>query len=96
LKAKLQDLNIPILKIHNLAALLDKITVHEPLWVYLRPALNKLTLNAVEARYPGHRRTKEQARWALDICLEVRRLVRESFGLRDAKKPKRKAKKAHP
>jgi len=56
LKAILQEQNIPFGKTHNLTTLLDLITPNEPAWELMRPNLERLSVFAVQVRYPGRDR----------------------------------------
>jgi hypothetical protein len=54
----------------------------EPLWGVLRAPAKMLTQYAVKARYPGSWATRTQARSCIMHCKMIRRLVRQSLGLR--------------
>ncbi|MGC1378455.1 MAG: HEPN domain-containing protein [Anaerolineales bacterium] len=81
MKARLVEAGIHFPKTHDLGHLLDLLNPVEPFWEPFRPNLNKVTYYAVEFRYPGEKADKEEARDALKICREFRRLARQSLGL---------------
>jgi len=90
LKARLQEAGEPIPKIHDLSTLLDLVMHLEPLWEPFRTDLEKVSSYAVVFRYPGESADKEDARAALRKCRAIRRMIRESFGLKDPPKPRKK------
>jgi hypothetical protein len=53
----------------------------EPTWTILQPHLNAVNVYAVAYRYPGNSASKADANDALKACREVRRQVRQAFGL---------------
>lgn len=63
-------------KTHDFAALLTLLSVVEPTWEPLRGDLDALTDRAVEVRYPGYSADADDAREAVRIAAEVRRLAR--------------------
>ena len=81
LKAKLVEAGLAFGKTHNLIALLSLILPIEPTWRSLQPALNALNVYAVDYRYPGYSATKAEAQSALKNCRDVRRVIRQAFGL---------------
>ena len=81
LKAKLQEANIFFGKTHDLTALLDLILPIEAAWGNLRPNLQTLNAFAVSYRYPGDFADEAEAREAMEKCRDVRRIIRQSFGL---------------
>lgn len=81
LKAKLQESNIFFGKTHDLTALLDLILPVEATWGNLRPDLQTLNAFAVSYRYPGDFADVVEAGEAMDKCRNVRRVIRQSFGL---------------
>jgi hypothetical protein len=53
----------------------------EPRWIVLQPHLTALNIYAVAFRYPGSSATRSNAANTLKDCREVRRIMRQSFGL---------------
>jgi hypothetical protein len=53
----------------------------EPTWTVLQPRLTALNIYTVAFRYPGSSATKSNAANALKASREVRRIMRQSFGL---------------
>jgi len=80
-KAILQERNLPFGKTHNLTALLDLLLPYEPSWELMRPNLQRLTVFAVQVRYPGESADKNIGREALDLCRAIRSRARFSLGL---------------
>lgn len=81
LKAKLQEANIFFGKTHDLTSLLDLILPIEATWEHLRSNLQTLNAFAVSYRYPGDFADEAEAREAMEKCRDVRRIIRQSFGL---------------
>lgn len=81
LKARLDEAGIAFSKTHNLISLLTLVLAVEPLWTILQPHLNALNVYAVVYRYPGSSASKAEAKDAIKNCREVRRHVRQVFGL---------------
>ena len=81
LKAKLVEENIAFSKVHDLVYLLNLLLPIEPGWASLKPHLTPLNTYAVLYRYPGNTADKTEAKDAIKNCREVRRVVRQSFGL---------------
>ncbi len=81
IKARLQEANISFPKTHDLAELLNLAITVEPLWEALRPGATLLSRLAVEVRYPGRSVGKPEAKEAIAICRELRRIIRGSLGL---------------
>ena len=81
LKARLEELGLPVPKTHNLAALTALLQSHHPLWAAFQPALLLLNNYAVKFRYPGHQATRADARAALQACRSLRAEVRLGLGL---------------
>jgi HEPN domain-containing protein len=82
LKARLQESNISFPLTHDLVALLNLTLAVEPLWNGLAPSAKVLSQHAVKTRYPGSKVTRVQARDVVSRCGEIRKLVRQSLGLR--------------
>jgi HEPN domain-containing protein len=81
-KARLQESGIVFPFTHDLGELLVLILAVEPLWMGLSTSAKTLSRHAVKSRYPGAWVTREQAKDAVARCREIRRLVRQSLGLR--------------
>jgi HEPN domain-containing protein len=81
LKARLEEAGSTIPKTHNLYALLTLVLPLEPGRCALATDLNILSVFAVAYRYPGISAAKADARDALKRCRNVRRVVRQAFGL---------------
>jgi HEPN domain-containing protein len=81
LKARLNEAGIVPQKTHNLSDLLDDVLPAEPNWSPLRLLLIGLTKYAVLYRYPRFDATKVEAKAAIKDCREVRRVIRNAFGL---------------
>jgi HEPN domain-containing protein len=85
LKALLQELGLPVPKIHDLDDLLDDLLPHDPTLAALRAGLNRLTEYAVDYRYPGVHATSRRTRSALRVSQQVRQSIRKRLGLRTRK-----------
>jgi len=81
LKARLEEAAIAVGRTHNLISLLTLVLPIEPTWTVLQPHLTALNIYAVAFRYPGSSATKSNAANALKAGREVRRIVRQAFGL---------------
>lgn len=81
LKAILEEAAISFSRTHDLLVLHQLILPHDPGWAVLQPFLVFLNPFAVIYRYPGMTATKADAKDALKNCREVRRVIRQSFGL---------------
>ena len=82
LKARLQEARVDFPHTHDLVTLLNLTLAMEPLWGGLAASAKVLTQHAVKSRYPGSWVSKAQARDAVVRCREIRKLVRQSLGLR--------------
>ena len=83
LKARLEEAGIAYSRTHNLISLLALALAVEPTWAVLQPHLTALNIYAVAFRYPSSSATKSNAANALKTGREVRRIIRQSFGLAD-------------
>lgn len=83
LKARLQEENLAFPRTHDLGVLLDLIKMVEPLWECYRPGLNWLNVFGVRVRYPGTDATRHMAKQAAKICRELRKVIRQSLGLKN-------------
>lgn len=81
LKARMVEDGAPVIKTHDLQALLNQLLVRHPLWAAFHITLGNLTNYAVKFRYPGHVATRADARAALKACRSIRAEVRASLGL---------------
>ena len=81
LKAWLQEANIPLLRSHDLLALLDLIVPTIPSWRVWQSDFLVIAPYAVEFRYPGKSATAENTQHAVHICTEVRQAVRAELKL---------------
>ena len=81
LKAWLQEANIPFPRRHDLKELLELIVPSVPIWQVWEPDFSSLSKYAITTRYPGASATAEDAEYAVHICDEVRRSVREQLKL---------------
>jgi HEPN domain-containing protein len=80
-KALLQDQGIPFPKIHDLSILAKPLFSVYPEWKAYRDSLKRLSLFAVEFRYPGKAASEQDAREALVIMREWRTRLREALKL---------------
>lgn len=81
LKAYLQEKSTNPERTHSLQFLLNKILPYEPTWTILVESCLELTEFAVDHRYPGTTTSKEQADNALKYAGDIRRVIRDYFGL---------------
>lgn len=81
-KARLQEAGVVFPFTHDLEVLLRLTLPIEPMWAGLLPSAQMLTEHAVKARYPGAWVNRNEAKEAFIRCREIRRLVRQSFGLK--------------
>jgi HEPN domain-containing protein len=83
LKALLQELGLPVPRIHELLDLLSDLQPHHPSLSSLRRGLDFLTPFAVAIRYPGDSASKRQAAAALRWAKRVRQIARALLGIRE-------------
>ena len=81
LKARLVEAGTTFRKTHDLVQLLNLAQTIEPGWSVLNKDMAFLNAFAVDYRYPGADATKATAKDAIKSCRNVRRLIRQSFGL---------------
>jgi HEPN domain-containing protein len=81
LKARLVEAGIYFPRIHDLGQLLNLVVPVEPMWESFRLAFNRVSYYAVDFRYPGEFSTKDDAKEAIKVCREFRKLARQSLGL---------------
>ena len=80
LKAILEKRGIVIRKIHALPVLLEQCVEVYPLLIGMRPDMVRLSVYAVEFRYPGESATLEDARDAVSIMKKSRKELRMALG----------------
>ena|SRR5579862_2101992 len=80
-KGVLQEAGIAFPRTHDLVRLVDLAAPVAPDLLQFRPELPFLTAFAVEGRYPGFAVDEEDARDALRIAAEARRISRAFLGL---------------
>lgn len=81
LKARLQEMDRPFPKTHDLRVLLNMLLTAQPMLEALRPRLTVLNQYAVEFRYPGESATRQHARETLSHCRVTREIMRQALGL---------------
>lgn len=81
LKARLVEAGLTFRKTHDLVQLLHLAHTVEPGWSVLQNDLSFLNAFAVDYRYPGVNATKATAKDAIKSCRNVRKLIRQTFGL---------------
>jgi HEPN domain-containing protein len=81
LKAILEKEGVHIRKIHALPILLDQCVPSHPMLVAMRPDMVRLSVYAVEFRYPGESATAEDARAAVAIMKSARTELRRTLKL---------------
>lgn len=77
MKARLQDAGIPFGKTHDLTSILELCIPVEPLWEAFRTSLKIINRYAVDFRYPGESATREEAKEAVSIMLNLREAIRK-------------------
>ena len=82
LKAILEKQGAVIRKIHALPVLLDQCAETYPILIAMRPDMVRLSVYAVEFRYPGESATAEDAKAAVAIMNRARADLRSAFGLK--------------
>lgn len=82
LKALLEELSLPVPRVHDLANLLSLLLSHHSSLHPLRRGLFFLTTYAVEVRYPDRSASRRQAQAALRWADRVRATVRVLLGIR--------------
>ena len=81
LKAWLQEMNIPIIRTHNLTELLDLIAPTIPEWRAWKDELSKLSNFAVDTRYPAQTPSMNDVERSMQTCEKVRKVVRTELNL---------------
>ena len=82
LKAILEKQGVGIRKIHALPILLDQCAEIHPLLIAMRPDMVRLSVYAVEFRYPGESATIDDAKDAISIMKKSRAELRMALGER--------------
>lgn len=80
-KARLEEANFRIPKIHDVAALLQASACIEPLWPAMSVAGRRLNKFAVNVRYPGDEATEAEMKMAHRDARIIRREARIALGL---------------
>ncbi len=80
-KALLQEQGIPFPRIHDLSILAKPLFPSYPEWETRRDSLERLSLFAVQLRYPGEAASEQDAKEALVIMREWRARLREALKL---------------
>lgn len=83
LKAVLEKQGETVRKIHALPVLLDQCVRSNPSLAFLRPDMVRLSVYAVEFRYPGESATPEDAKASVIIMKTARKMLRRLFGFRE-------------
>jgi HEPN domain-containing protein len=91
LKALLEELGLPVPRIHNLVQLLTLLLPHYPSLRPLRRGLKFLTRFAVGTRYPGEKGNKRTAHAAYRWASKARELVRLLLGIRPPRTRRKKS-----
>ena len=81
LKAWLQEMNIPIIRTHNLTQLLDLILPTIPEWKAWKSELSDLSEFAVETRYLADSPSDDDVERSMETCEKVREAVRIQLNL---------------
>ena len=81
LKAKLHEAGWNTGRMNDLPGLLKQALQFEPTWESLSADLTTLNEFSEDYLYPGLSATKSQAQDALKRCRNVRKIIRQSFGL---------------
>ena len=81
LKARLQEMNVPVPRTHDLEELLSLILPTHPTWAQWQPDFKRITEYAVDARYPGESATADDTEHAMRICDLVRHAIRATLKL---------------
>ncbi|HLA96071.1 MAG TPA: HEPN domain-containing protein [Pyrinomonadaceae bacterium] len=81
LKGRLIEADVPFRKTHDLLNLLEALSHVEPDWKTYHQILSKLSIYGVAGRYPGLLSNQTQSKEAVEICREIRDIVRKSLGL---------------
>lgn len=94
LKAFLVRERLAFPKTHDLLQLLQLCQKQNPLLQALHPLLETLNAYSVMPRYPGEEPTTEEAKEAVKIAKEVRRVLRQHLGLHEPKERKKHSKRS--
>lgn len=80
-KAVLHEAGVPFPKTHDLALLLKLTMPQQPLWSPYEPALKRLTVAAVQFRYPDEWADRKLAQECYETCQRLRLAVRDHLHL---------------
>jgi HEPN domain-containing protein len=78
LKAYLIEQKVHFPKTHDLRALIKLTYLFHPEWKLLEEDAASLSEDAVDTRYPGEDRTREDAQDSIAICKKIRNIVRRA------------------
>lgn len=81
LKAWLQEMNIPIIRTHNLTQILDLILLTIPEWKAWKSGLSNLSEFAVETRYLADSPSQNDVVRSMETCEKVRKTTRAELKL---------------
>ncbi len=81
-KARLQEARVRFSRTQDLESLLASLIVVEPLWEFSRDELKWLSARPVEVRYPGEFADKDDAKRAVTVARQIRRIVRRQLRLK--------------
>jgi HEPN domain-containing protein len=81
LKAMLQEMNLPIPRVHSLAELLALVAKKDPDLLILQPYTNIMEGYAIQFRYPGFTADKDEAKAALKAADRVCSIIKNKLGL---------------
>jgi HEPN domain len=77
----LQEANTKFPRTHDVEQLLDLIVPVMPAWDSWRGDFQIIETHAVDLRYPGRSATDADAQHAMQICSQVRQIIRTNLGL---------------
>lgn len=80
-KARLEEANVRIPKIHQVDDLIRLALPLEPLWVALLPAAARISDYGVRVRYPGNEATAQEMKTAHKDARAIRDSARQALGL---------------
>lgn len=83
LKGYLAEKEVPFPKTHDLQLLLKLTYAFNPEWKALEEDAAELAEEAVETRYPGEDRMKEDAQRAIYLCKKLRKPLKEAIKTTD-------------
>lgn len=80
-KARIEEANVRIPKIHHVDQLIQMLLAIEPLWAALLPASKRISDYAVRIRYPGNEATASEMKRCHQDANAIRREARAALGL---------------